>query len=83
MGGGGICRWLDESDGATGIEQELILSDILVADEEDKQEQSPGISGGGVRRDGSICRWLDESDGATGIEQELILSDILVADEVC
>ena len=48
-GGGGICRWLDESDGETGIEQELILSDILVADEEDKQEQLPGMLGGGVR----------------------------------
>ena len=36
------CRWLDESDGETGIEQELILSDILVADEEVKQEELPG-----------------------------------------
>ena len=52
-----------------------------MADEEDKQEQLPGMLGGGVRRGGGICRWLDESDGETGIEQELILSDILVADE--
>ena len=36
------CRWLDESDGETGIEQELILSDILVADEEVKQEELLG-----------------------------------------
>ena len=37
------CRWLDESDGENGIEQELILSDIMVADEEEKQEDLPGI----------------------------------------
>ena len=37
-----IYRWLDESDGVNGIEQELILSDIMVADEDDKEEDLPG-----------------------------------------
>lgn len=36
-------RWLDESDGENGIEQELILSDIMVADEEDQKEDLPGM----------------------------------------
>jgi hypothetical protein len=36
------CRWLDEGDGENGIEQTLMLSEILVSDEEEAEEDLPG-----------------------------------------
>lgn len=35
-------RWLDEGDGDSGVEQTLMLSEILVSDEEEAQEELPG-----------------------------------------
>ena len=37
-------RWLDEGDGENGVEQTLMLSEILVSDEEEAQEDLPGQS---------------------------------------